>query len=156
MKILFIGPTYFPEGQAYSSRMLNICKMLRKNHEVKVLAFYNLENLKKGIIDDVNFEILFDNQNKVSFFKQYFLIKNWLKKNTEFDVIIYSASMFKFFDLIINYVKKNKMKSILEICENYSHNSFNGGIFNPFYWYFKFLYFFRFFKPNGTIAISSF
>lgn len=157
--IIFITNSYFPYGQAYSQRALNLSRIFREcGYTVKIIADCTKEkNAEKGCFDGFEYLISGDNSKAGRYFNNkrnsLKLLKN-IVNTDDVKAVLISGGTYDRFISVRNICTKKNIPLILEVCEWYDIASFKLGKLDFRYNQFNKCITKSFFKADAFITIS--
>jgi len=157
-KVVYVTSSYFPFGQAYSTRVIAFSKLLKHlGYSVHVIADLSLEKKRMGQTDDYSYEIVGEkshfSRSLVNSYNSYNRLKEYLYQH-DVAFVIMNAGMHWRFNNIMKLCAERKIPLILEICEWYDKSSFRLKGFDPRYILLNRCMNYAFYSANGIIAIS--
>lgn len=158
--IVFITNSYFPSGQAYSKRALNLSRTFREcGYSVKIIADCTKEHLEngQGIYDGFEYFIVGDNSKAGRYLKNKRNSLALLKRITETEnvsAILISGGTYDRFVEVFKLSRQKGIPLLLEICEWYDIKSFKLGELDLRYRKFNSCMNSSYKKADGIIAIS--
>lgn len=163
-RVLILTQAPFPYGNAMASRMRAFCKLFsEKGFDVHVIAqFSKQKNFNPNTtyhIDDCSYEFLLSEPIKsvhsfVGHAKFLPRVKSYIEQH---DVsLIFSDSCQCYFNGVLSIAQKNNIPYFVEQCEKYNITSYKLKWIDIRYIRFLHLYYHRYKKSSGIIAISRF
>ncbi len=158
--IVFITNSYFPSGQAYSKRALNLSRIFRDcGYSVKIIADCTKEHLEngQGIYDGFEYFAVGDNSKAGRYLKNKRNSLALLKQITDtqnVSAILISGGAYDRFDEVFKLSRQKGIPLLLEICEWYDIKSFKLGELDFRYRQFNSCMNGSYKKADGIIAIS--
>lgn len=129
--VIFITNSFFPYGQAYSQRALNLSRIFREcGYNVKIIADCTKEKRNEGTFDGFPYLIAGDNSKKGRYFYNKINSVKLLKKSLETDnvkAVLISGGAYDRFNAVRAICTKKGVPLILETCEWYDVSSFKLG-----------------------------
>ena len=157
--VIFVTNSYFPYGQAYSQRALNLSRIFREcGYTVKIIADCTKEkNEGQNFFDGFEYFIAGDNSKAGRYFNNKKNCLKILKKLVNDDnvkAVLISGGTYDRFDLVRDVCTKKGIPLILEVCEWYDIASFKLGKLDFRYNQFNKCITKSFFKADAFITIS--
>jgi len=129
--VIFVTNSFFPYGQAYSQRALNLSRIFREcGYDVKIIADCTKGNERSGVFDGFSYRIAGDNSKGGRYLYNR---KNSIKILTELleaggvRAVLISGGAYDRFDAVRSICTKKGVPLILEACEWYDISSFKLG-----------------------------
>ncbi len=157
--VVFVTNSYFPYGQAYSQRALNLSRIFREcGYTVKIIADCTKEkNAEKGCFDGFEYFVAGDNSKAGRYFNNkrnsLKLLKNIINSD-DVKAVLISGGTYDRFDSVRDICTKKGIPLILEVCEWYDIASFKLGKLDFRYNQFNKCITKSFFKADAFITIS--
>lgn len=157
-KVVYVTSSYFPFGQAYSTRVIAFSKLLKHlGYSVHVIADLSLEKKQIGQTDDCSFEIVGKHSrfsrwlvNACASFKR---LKEYLDHHDVAFIIMNGGNHARFND-IRKLCTEREIPLVLEICEWYDVISKKLGKFDFRYYKMQKCMKYDYYSADGIIAIS--
>lgn len=126
--VIFITNSFFPYGQAYSQRALNLSRIFREcGYDVKIIADCTKEKNNFGTFDGFSYLVAGDNSKGGRYFYNKKNSIKLLKKSFESDdvkAVLISGGAYNRFNEVKSLCTKKRIPLILEVCEWYDVSSF--------------------------------
>lgn len=161
MNILYVSSSPFPEGTAYSTRILGICKALQSSeNRVFVLTDSVSSKMPNNVFDGIQMfcgsNHLTADRTRLDYWTSHYTMLIQLTKILKYEHIdcIISSSMYRRFSDIRAIAEKKHIPLILESCEWFDENNWKKGKNDKEYKRYVKAWEADFLNNDGVIAIS--
>ena len=162
--IIYLCDSYFPRGRAYSSRVLNLCRLFCfVGYRVFVIADYSFDSSDKGVytsIESINYVVLGEENRKYNYLTKYSVSLDEIDRlidsfSEESIYLIISAGDCTRYKKIKNkYRRYTNIHLIIECCEWYDRSSYLLSELDPRFLLFKYRMNNDYLSENSFIVIS--
>lgn len=160
---IYLCNSFFPYGRAYSSRVMNFCKLfISLGITPYVVADFGVETTDRGgrEINGIKYYIIGNTSKKYIYLKKTRVginaIKSIISANSskKIYIVVSAADVLRFKRLKEEYKHSLTIHLILESCEWYDKSSYLFSSFDPRFLLFQYQLHHEYLKSNKIIAIS--